>query len=483
MADRDKQAPEFWVEIDPEKELAKYKEDLRLQGRLTSYTPVHPAGVNRPFVRGCRTITDDAGNQMHVFAFFDEDVHPAQYVNGAFVSPIVHFEWGAICDVHELLMCYKGVIIENVPFHLMGDDKMMRVITTEENKKIVQRQSTPDELMQEFNRQVIIFTPVFEQLSQESRMLDKGAAMLIAGAACLSVRGNVWVDCNMESEWFDSSDEKNLMKFAWTDVIGKDTASSADSFLRMSGTQPSKLADDHDWRLAYITKVLKSFRKTQLTMQLYSLSPGTEAALSALVIDAMEQCPQFSVFDDTEESRFSTRSTISEHDDRVRRMTRILRRLPFTRNEFCRVAGNTLRYNISLQEGCAISTRRLNQIQVDMRNAVGVWLQFLNGNIDRIMYEVQHCWDNPESFYVFDWTTHRLKILDSQQYSIDTPSYSGTVEEEVMYQQVCGPRTCNYPVNVHDVAEVQATIMQTSSYGKKPRTKTLQRVISPYVNR
>jgi hypothetical protein len=344
-----------------------------------------------------------------------------------------------------------------------------------EDDTVVQRLGNATECMAEFNRQVVLLRPMYQQISQEARMLDKSAAMLIAGAACLSVRGNVWVDCNMESEWFDSSDEKNLMKFAWNDVIGKDNTATQDSLDRMSAGGRSELAGSADPRLAHITTVLRSFRKAQLTMQLYSLSPGAEAALSGLVIDALEIFPQLAVFGDAAESKVYPRSTVSEHDDRVRRMARVLRRIPSTRNEFCRVAGNTLRYNISLQEGCAISTRRLNQIQSDMRTAIGVWVQFLENNMDRIVHDLKLVWDDTENFYVFDWTTHRLKILDSEQYSIVAPAFGGSIEEEVMYQETCGTRICQFPENTNEEADTNAVLAGQLPHGwgnRIPRTKT-----------
>ena len=464
MADRNEKAPPFWVNIDSNKEKKEFQ-NLSIEEQKKKHAP------------GWMKIIDNF-KEKDTFALFDQHFYPVNHEEEfsrdmhAFMQDYVQ-----TCDtVDNVLQKFKWIKDKEDEFFDTNKAGVQMRWITEGGVKKMQRKGTSDELMEEFNKQIRLEKPHYQQLAQESRMLDKSAAMLIAGAACVSVRGNVWVDCNMESEWFDSSDEKNLMRFAWADVIGKDTATSAENFARMSGNTPAQLADDHDPRLTYITTVLKSFRKTQLTMQLYSLSPGAEASLSTLVIDAMEQCPQLSAFGDSSESRHEDRSTVSEHDDKIRRMARILRRIPFTRNEFCRVAGNMLRYNISLQEGVAISTRRLNQIQVDMRHAVGVWLQFLNGNIERILHEVMHCYYNDESFYVFDWTTHRLKILDSEQYGVDVPSFNVTVEDEVMYQQSCGDRTCKWENNPPNNKE------DTSAYGKIPRTKQQWRTVSPYVN-
>ena len=489
MADRDQTAPGFWVKLNTDKDFNNWKKQKTLDSGTKASAP------------GYR----ESGAGQPVYVYFDKDFYPVE--PGQTFSSSKERLTIFLTDCIQNCSCVTNIVRE---FKWIKENETSITNTNVEMRWVkrdmvdcIERKGTRDELMDEFNRQVIYYKAHYQELAQESRMLDKSAAMLIAGAACVSVRGNVWVDCNMESEWFDSSDEKNLMRFAWSDVIGKDTATSAENFARLSGNSLSQLADDHDPRLTYITRVLKSFRKTQLTMQLYSLSPGTEAALSTLVIDAMNQFPSLSAFGDSDALRYKIRSTVSEHDDKIRRMARILRRIPFTRNEFCRVAGNTLRYNISLQEGVAISTRRLNQIQVDMRHAVGVWLQFLNENIDRILYEVMHCWNNDESFYVFDWTTHRLKILDSEQYGIDVPSFNLTVEEEVMFQQSCGDRTCKWEdtpfVNADGGSEGQTSAVgrvprintslhsdegsaeEMSKHGKVPRKKTLHRTVSPYV--
>ena len=301
------------------------------------------------------------------------------------------------------------------------------------------------EKMDEFNKAVITSRDKILRVSQEARLLDKSAAMLIAGAAGLPMRGVVWVDCNMETEWFDKNDEKKLMSVAWNDVIGEGNKTINGHLALVQKDLGAECPDDllNPVRIKNIQRVLKSFRKSQLTMQLYSLSPSTEAVLSGIVLDLLCQFEYaFSVFQDTEELLDENRSSVCEHDDRIRRMARMFRRLPFTRNEFCRVAGYILRYNISLQEGVALSTRRLNQVQHDMRNAIGTWTQFVEQNLDKIVKEFTMFWHNPLQFYVFDWTTHRLKILDSEQYNSEVLPCTDSVTEEVMNQEVNGHRTC-----------------------------------------
>ena len=312
------------------------------------------------------------------------------------------------------------------------------------------------ETVDKFNKLVILMRPQVLRVAQESRLLDKSAAMLISGAAGLPMRGVVWVDCNMETEWFDKNDEKKLMAVAWNDVIGGDnkTIKGVEQLVHTDLGQncPDGIVDAH--RIKNIERVLKTFRKSQLSMQLFSLSPSTEAVLSGIVIDLLDTFEsELSGFTDTEQMMFETRSSVFEHDDRVRRMSRIFRRLPLTRNEFCRVAGTVLRYNISLQEGVALSTRRLNQIQFDMRNAVNNWTQFVERNITKIVHELKVFWADDLSFYIFNWSTHRLKILDSEQYNLVPAKHGASVEEEIMHQEINGTRVCEVDDDVSTQAQ------------------------------
>ncbi|KAJ1466875.1 hypothetical protein T484DRAFT_1860437 [Baffinella frigidus] len=356
--------------------------------------------------------------------------------------------------------------VDHVQFRLLRRDGSDGVV-----KFSLQRLGTRKELMDEFNLQVIAQRPRFRSVAQESRMLDKGAASLIAGSAGLVPDGNVWVNCNMETMWFDKIDERELMKVAWNDVIGK-----GNEFLQSnvphfaSGDWGVKTAGDP--RLVHITNVLKCFRQAQLTMQLYSLSPAVEAVLTGIVLEMMDEFQEFSVFMDTSELTYANRSSVYEHDDTTRRLARVLRRLPVCRNEFCRVAGMTMRYNMALQEGAAQTTRRLNQIQADMRSATGRWLQFVGTNMNKILGEVHHCWATPVNFYVFDWTTHRMKLLDSEQYLVEKPPYHSSIEEEVMYQEVYGPRVCRWPEDV-DVDTMGSVVLPEMSAAQSAPSRTV----------
>ena len=330
------------------------------------------------------------------------------------------------------------------------------------------RDATPQERMDEFNRQVTLLRPTIHRISQESRLLDKSAAMLIAGAAGLPMRGVVWIDCNMETEWFDKNDEKKLMAVAWNDVIGSDNTTIQGSLSLVRTDLGRNCPDDFvdKQRLKNIERVLKTFRKSQLSMQLFSLSPSTEAALSGIVMELLDRFESdFSVLEDTPEVMVDNRSSVFEHDDRTRRMCRMLRRLPFTRNEFCRVAGVVLRYNISLQDGVALSTRRLNQIQFDMRNAINNWTQFVERNMACILKELTEFWEDPHSFYIFDWSTHRLKILDSDQYDLVTTNHGGSVEEEVMQQEINGKRVCLVDEDVEEEANNASVVAAAGRSG------------------
>ena len=252
---------------------------------------------------------------------------------------------------------------------------------------------------------------------QNARLLDKSAATLIAGAAGVNMRGVVWVDCNMETEWFDKFDERKLMSIAWDGVIQKDNMLMDEMESRVVGTNPNGPTNSgQQVRLKHITSILQEFRKQQLKMQLHSLSPTSEAAMSGVVLDTIAEFTQLTQLKDPKTITYSDRSSIDDADDRVRRLVRMFRRLPFTRNEFCRVSAHTLRYNLALQDGVALSTRRINQIQTDMLRTRISWFRFLDDNFSAVMKELRNFWDARNNQYVFDWTSHRMKMLDSQQY-------------------------------------------------------------------
>lgn len=336
-------------------------------------------------------------------------------------------------------------------------------------------EATEEQTLERFNRDVVELRPIVQRVSQEARLLDKSAAMLIAGSAGLPMRGVVWVDCNMETEWFDKNDEKKLMAVAWNDVIGEGNRTIKGHLELVQNDLGTDCPDDilNPVRIKNIQKVLKSFRKSQLSMQLYSLSPSTEAVLSGLVIDMLDHFEgTFSGLEDTEELKQEVRSSVFEHDDRTRRMSRMLRRLPFTRNEFCRVAGVVLRYNISLQDGTALSTRRLNQIQLDMRRAVDVWTQFLERNLARVVYELTEFWVEHNHFYVFDWSTHRLKILDSEQYNSHVLPQTASAEEEVMNQEISGYRVCTQGIPLEEEVSHLDTLTEAHLTGTGIGNKT-----------
>ena len=64
----------------------------------------------------------------------------------------------------------------------------------------------------------------------------------------------------------------------------------------------------------------------------------------------------------------------------------------------------------------ALSTRRINQIQTDMLRTKIAWFRFLDENFSEVFKELKTFWETRNSHYVFDWTSCRMKMLDSQQY-------------------------------------------------------------------
>jgi hypothetical protein len=340
-----------------------------------------------------------------------------------------------------------------------------------------------------FNRQVVESRIQIQRVHQQSRLLDKDAAVLIAGSAGLQLRV-VWVDCNMEADWFDKNDGKKLMSVAWDEVIGESNKTIRGHASMLHNDLGTDYPEDvlNPTRIKNIKRVLKSFRQSQLTMQLFSLSPSTEAAMSGVVIDTLDRFESaFSRLDDTAEMRTEIRSSVFEHDDRTRRMSRMFRRLPFTRNEFCRVVGIILRYNISMQDGIALSTRRLNQVQFDMRKAVESWMQFMDRNLDRIIKELTEFWTDYLHFYVFDWSTHRMKIIDSDQYNYQDAPQNASVVEEVMSQEINGERICKLATDTTEILDElenersAATHGTGIGYAASPTGNSVESVVNPSV--
>jgi hypothetical protein len=249
-----------------------------------------------------------------------------------------------------------------------------------------------------------------------ARMLDKSAAIIVAGTAALNMQGVVWVNCNPEAEWFDQTDSRRLMKIAWDGVIERDQQFAGQVTDMINRSDQNRMAATEASRVRNIGRVLRDFRRQQLEMQVHALSPSTESVMLAMVIDMGTE------FDEIEgvkgpvdiTTKFQNRAV--GVDDRERRMVRMLRRIPLTRNQFCRNAGNLLRYNLALQDGTALSTRRINQLQTDMRKSNATWNEFVANNITAIVRELTTFMQQPWHIYTFDWVSYRLKKIDTEEY-------------------------------------------------------------------
>jgi hypothetical protein len=100
-----------------------------------------------------------------------------------------------------------AVFRDGDPVHNDSDSTANR---NSKKPKMAERiEATPQQYVDMFNSQVTLLRPIIQRISQEARLADKDAAFLTAGAAGLeTIKGVVWVDCNMEAEWFDKNDEK-----------------------------------------------------------------------------------------------------------------------------------------------------------------------------------------------------------------------------------------------------------------------------------
>jgi hypothetical protein len=264
---------------------------------------------------------------------------------------------------------------------------------------------------------------VISLVSQKSRRLDKSAATLIAGSAGV-VDAVVWVTCEGGGDWFDKSDERRLMTIAWDGVIDKsnqlmdnvvDKMSMNDSGVQRSSNQKVRL--DH------ITSVLKEFRNAQRGMRVQSFSSGAEESMVGMVIDMLDTYREFHDMSEPHPKTYVGREPAMPYDDKIRRLSRMLRRIPVTRNHFSRTAGCILRYNLCLQEGSACTTRRLNQIQSDMIRSKAAWYRHVCANLDEIFVDINSIFMDDTNEYVFDWASHEMNKIDSEQFII--PSVIG----------------------------------------------------------
>ena len=263
---------------------------------------------------------------------------------------------------------------------------------------------------------------------QEARMMDTRAAELVAGAAGLKMRGVIWVDCSMESEWFNKEDETKLMQLAWQTVEEQNQLSvEKEHALQTAPGTFNAVRQNYQSRLKTTSNILKQFRLEQRSMKVFSLSPQVQSAMSKIVIDTIAEVSQLQGLSDPKMSMYSDRAISDENDDRTRRLCRVFRRLPLTRNEFCRFTGTVVLHNMSLQEGSAMTTYRLRQVKDGMQDNKIMWMMFVNANLDAIMREIRFVWDGTgfsktdefqKEMYTFDWYSHMMRKLDTVQNAV-----------------------------------------------------------------
>jgi hypothetical protein len=251
-------------------------------------------------------------------------------------------------------------------------------------------------------------------LKQQTRIEDKMAAKLIAGSAGVA-ESIVWVVCEGGGAWFDKSDERRLMAFAWDGVIEKENQMMDSVIDRLSVNESVKRPSNQGARLTLITDTLKEFRQTQLRMRVSSFSPSAEDSMVGLI---MIMCDDYDLFPNVPavmRKEYDSSET-TQHDDKVRRLSRMFRRMPITRNQFCQTAGAMLRYTLCLQEGSAVTTRRLNQIQSDMARSKQGFLRYCMAHSDEIEHTLYGHYTNEKDVLVFDWLAYELQRIDSEQF-------------------------------------------------------------------
>jgi hypothetical protein len=325
---------------------------------------------------------------------------------------------------------YRGGEPSNEPFHKDPDGKVWYTDSKGVAIPAVKMTDGDIQTKEKLRQQRVALT------FQQARGMDTKAAELVAGSAGLKPRGVIWVDCNMESEWFNKEDETKLMQLAWQTVEDQNKkAVDMENIVQNAPGTSLEVRQEYHARLKLTSNILKQYRMEQRRMKVFSLSPQVQAAMSGIVIDTIAQFSQLSDLEEPDRMRFKDRAISDENDDRTRRLCRVFRRLPSTRNEFCRHTGIILLYTMALQEGSAMTTARLNKVLLNKNRSDLMWTNFVEQNIDEIMEDLEFVWngsslekdeDLSAEIYTFDWYTHMMRNLDASQNETWVPPLRNT---------------------------------------------------------
>lgn len=248
-----------------------------------------------------------------------------------------------------------------------------------------------------------------------ARMLDHSAAVLIAGHAGMPNINAVWVDCNPQRSWLDKNDERKLMNMAYEHV--NKNAEWLERFTSVGGNpgnQPFAL-ENTDMARAFVQTMQLYHAKFK---QVVCLSPATEAAMQEIVMTILDNVVVITTQ--------ITQNTHAEDDgDDCKHLCMLLRRLPLTRGQFCKVVGRVLGYRNALQQGTAITARRLYQLEVEMRRSIMLWETWLQTNLRGVAAlvkkhdrgKIDEITGGKIDHFNYDWVypaLHRLNLIQQE---------------------------------------------------------------------
>jgi hypothetical protein len=240
-----------------------------------------------------------------------------------------------------------------------------------------------------------------------AKLMDHSAAILISGHAGMPNVNAVWVDCNPQRAWLDKNDERKLMNMAYEHMNkSQEWIERFQSVTSEAANQP--FANANDAAASQFVGIMKKYRSKFVNNQVVCLSPSAVAAMQEIVMSMLENVPQIvSAMESVHTQNPDTRDIGNE-------LCIILRRLQITRAHFCRVVGRVLGYNHALQQGTAITARRMYQLEVEMRRAIIAWDAWLQNNLVKVVSAVKKNAEGMNQFN-FDWVHNAIDRLYIEQ--------------------------------------------------------------------
>ena len=224
----------------------------------------------------------------------------------------------------------------------------------------------------------------------------------------------VWVDCNPQRAWLDKNDERKLMNMAYEHMNkNQEWLERFQSVTSDAANRP--FANANDAAATEFVGIMKKYRSKFVSNQVVCLSPSAQAAMQEIVMSFMDDFPRMvSAMESNQQSNAQESNT----RDIGNELCIILRRIQITRSHFCRVVGRVLGYNHALQQGTAITARRMYQLEVEMRRAIIAWEAWLQNNIVKVISEVTKNAKGTNKFN-YDWVHNAIDLLYSEQTEMD----------------------------------------------------------------